>query len=146
MIIIIKKFQLTDLTSVMEIWLNTNISTHHFISEDYWYKNYDIVKELIPQAEIYTYIEDDTIKAFIATLDTTYIAGFFVSQPWQSQGIGKKLLDFAKENHPSLELDVYLKNPAAISFYQKNDFQIQSEKTNPNDGEKEYRMKWCKNF
>ena len=80
----------------MEIWLNTNISTHHFISEDYWYKNYDIVKELIPQAEIYTYIEDDTIKAFIATLDTTYIAGFFVSQPWQSQGIGKKLLDFGK--------------------------------------------------
>ena len=32
-----------DLSAVMQIWLDTNIKTHSFISKHYWMDNYDMV-------------------------------------------------------------------------------------------------------
>ena len=54
----IRKFSENDLNSVMEIWLNANLNAHFFISKEYWKRNFDAVKEMLPQAEIYVY-EDE---------------------------------------------------------------------------------------
>ena len=37
-----------DLSAVMQIWLDTNIKTHSFISKYYWMDNYDMVKKILP--------------------------------------------------------------------------------------------------
>ena len=42
-----------DIDTVMKIWLDTNIRAHDFISADYWKCNFDMVKEILPLAEIY---------------------------------------------------------------------------------------------
>ena len=51
----IRKYVDGDIDAVMQIWLNTNIQTHSFISSDYWQSNFDTVKEMIPLAKIYVY-------------------------------------------------------------------------------------------
>jgi putative acetyltransferase len=91
----IRKFETKDLLEVMELWLSTNILAHDFISRDYWVENFDMVKDILPDAEIYVYEIDDKIKAFIG-IDKGYIAGIFVSNEMQSKGIGKQLLEKAK--------------------------------------------------
>ena len=49
-----------DVSAVMQIWLDINIKAHSFISKHYWMDNYDMVKKILPQAEIYVYEDDYT--------------------------------------------------------------------------------------
>lgn len=58
--------------------------------------NIDLVKEMLPQAEVYVYENDCQIEGFIG-LNDEYVEGIFVRDEMQSQGIGKLLLNFVKE-------------------------------------------------
>lgn len=139
----IRKLRESDLSAVMKIWLDTNIKSHNFVSKEYWTSNYEMVKEIIPKSEIYVYEEDDTnlIDGFIGLLDS-YLAGLFVKDTAQSKGIGKQLLDYAKSIKSEMTLSVYQKNIRAIHFYQREQFQIQSENIDDNTNEKEFIMIW----
>ncbi|KAB1437964.1 N-acetyltransferase [Candidatus Galacturonibacter soehngenii] len=142
----IKKIELLEgeqLDRIMKLWLETNIQAHDFIDRNYWQSNYEAVKEMMPQATIYAYQEEDTIQAFVGLMDN-YIAGIFVSNKMQSKGIGKKLLAHCKNNLDELTLDVYQKNERAVQFYLREGFVITEEKIDENTKEIEYEMKWKK--
>ena len=137
----IRKLQKVDINRVADIWLTTNLKAHFFISEQYWISNYERVKEMLPQAEVYVYEDDKMIQGFIGINDE-YIEGIFVSDEMQSRGIGKILLDYIKDKKDRLQLKVYQKNVRAMSFYQREGFTIQSESMDEFTGEKEYVMNW----
>ena len=48
----IRKMQNIDINRVVDIWLKTNLKAHYFIPEQYWTSNYELVKEMMSQAEI----------------------------------------------------------------------------------------------
>ena len=139
----IRKLQDADINRVADIWLDTNIKTHNFISSQYWKDNFKTVKEMFSEAEVYVYEDENKnrIEGFIG-LNANYIAGIFVCSEAQSNGIGKKLLDFVKEIKSQLHLSVYQKNTRAVKFYQREKFYIQCENIDENTGEKEYIMTW----
>ena len=141
----IRAFRENDLYVVMQIWLDTNIKAHSFIPKKYWTDNYAMVKDILPQAEIYVYEDDNTsqIGSFIGLTDN-YIEGIFVREAIQSKGIGKQLLNYAKEIKSSLRLNVYQKNTRAITFYQREQFVIRSEIIDDSTNEKEFIMTWSK--
>ena len=137
----IRELRKTDINRVADIWLKTNLKAHSFISEQYRTNNYEVVKEMLPQAEVYVYEDDKIIQGFIGINDE-YIEGIFVSDEMQSHGIGKILLDYIKDKKVRLQLKVFQKNVRAISFYQKEGFTIQGEQMDKFTGEKEYVMNW----
>ena len=137
----IREFQRDDINKVADIWLNTNIKTHSFIPAQYWKGNFELVKERLLQAEVYVYEDDQEIQGFIG-MNGEYIEGVFVSDEYQSQGIGARLLNYIKNNRDKLSLSVYQKNSRAISFYQREGFEIQCEALDEATGEKEYVMIW----
>lgn len=137
----IRKLQKTDINRVADIWLKTNLKAHYFIPEQYWTNNYEVVKEMLPQADVYVYEDDKIIQGFVGINDE-YIEGIFVSDEMQSRGIGKMLLDYIKDKKDRLQLKVYQKNVRAMSFYQREGFTIQSESMDEFTGEKEYVMNW----
>ena len=137
----IRKLQKIDINRVADIWLKTNLKAHFFIPEQYWISNYEFVKEMLPQAEVYVYEDDKIIQGFIGINDE-YIEGIFVSDEMQSHGIGKILLDYMKDKKVRLQLNVYQKNVRAMSFYQREGFTIQSEEMDEFTREKEYVMNW----
>lgn len=139
--IMIRKFKEEDIEDIMKLWLKTNISAHDFIDSDYWKNNYDAVKEMMPNASIYVYEENDLIQGFVGLMDG-YIAGIFVSKQLQSKGLGKELLDYAKSNNSKLFLNVYKKNKRAVDFYLREGFLVSSEKEDENTGEIELSMHW----
>lgn len=139
----IRKFKDEDLEIIMELWLNTNIHAHDFIAEDYWRNNFELVKGMLPCAELYVCEIENKIKAFVG-IDNGYIAGIFVSGEMQSKGLGKQLLEKAKELYASLSLNVYKKNVKAVHFYQRENFVIEKEQVDENTGELEYFMVWSK--
>ena len=137
----IRKLQKADINRAADIWLKTNLKAHFFIPEQYWISNYEFVKEMLPQAEVYVYEDDKMIQGFIGINDE-YIEGIFVSDEMQSRGIGKILLDYIKDKKDRLQLKVYQKNVRAMSFYQREGCTIQSEEMDEFTGEKEYVMNW----
>ncbi len=141
----IRTFRENDLIIVMQIWLEVNINAYNFIPKEYWTANYEMVKEILPKAEIYVYEDNITnqIDGFIGLIDN-YIAGLFVKEAAQSKGIGKQLLDYVKSIKPDMSLSVYQKNIRAVDFYQREQFQIQSENLDENTNEKEFIMFWSK--
>ena len=137
----IQIIQEKDIDTVAEIWLNTNISAHNFINVAYWLSNFDMVKNMLSQAEVYVYEDNSRIQGFIG-LEDNYISGIFVRSELQSCNIGKQLLDFAKTIRNELTLNVYQKNIRAVKFYQREHFKIIQAGIDNAVNEKEYCMIW----
>ena len=137
----VRKLRNADVNKVADIWLDTNMKAHYFIPTQYWKSNFELVKELLLQATVYIYEDNQEIQGFIG-LNDEYIEGIFVSDEMQSQGIGKILLNYAKDKRNKLLLNVYQKNTRAISFYQREGFEVKNSGLDEATGEKEYVMAW----
>ena len=105
----IRKLRKADVNRVAKIWLDTNIKAHYFISVQYWKNNFELVKELLLQTTVYVYEDNQGIWGFIG-LNDEYVEGIFVSDEMQSHGIGKALLNYAKDKRSQLLLNVYKSN------------------------------------
>ena len=141
----IRKMEEKDIPDVLQIWLETNIRAHNFIEKEYWTGNYEMVKQILPEAEVYVYEAEKSgqIAGFIGINDQ-YIEGLFVKESAQSRGIGKQLLDHAKSRKTELRLGVYQKNMRAVRFYLRENFLIQAEQVDEDTNETEYIMGWEK--
>ena len=137
----IRELRKADINKVANIWLDTNITAHYFIPEQYWKSNFELVKELLLQATVYVYEDNQEIRGFIG-LNDEYVEGIFVCDEMQSLGIGKLLLNYAKDKRNKLFLNVYQKNARAITFYQREGFEIQHSGLDEATGEKDYVMVW----
>ena len=137
----IRKLQKVDINRVADIWLDTNLKAHYFIPAQYWNDNFEAVREMLLQAEVYVYEDNQKVQGFIG-LDNEYIEGIFISDEMQSHGIGKLLLNYIKTKRTKLLLNVYQKNTRAIAFYQREGFTIQSQSLDEATNEKDYIMLW----
>lgn len=137
----IRRFENKDLDQVMSIWLQVNMESHSFIEADYWKNNYEMVREMIPKAEVLLSEENGQIRGFIGLIDT-YISGIFVRAAEQSKGVGTGLLHTVMKSRDNLRLNVYKKNMRAVSFYQHCGFQIKNQEIDESTSEEEYMMEW----
>lgn len=137
----IRKYEKNDHDRVMEIWLSSNLDAHGFIRREYWQDCFGGVSEAIPLAEVYTALSGDEIVGFIG-LNEGHIEGIFVDSAHRSEGVGKSLIDFAKELYPKLSLCVYEKNERAVDFYRREGFLPIRRKPDISTGETEILMRW----
>lgn len=140
----IRPLRQQDLDTVMDIWLNANAEAHHFIDKAFWEEHVPMVRELLPQAEVWVCEKAGEIAGFIGIAEQGYIAGLFVAPGRQSGGVGGELVSHAKQRHERLSLSVYIDNEKAVRFYQKQGFAIAEETVNEDTGHREYAMEWNK--
>lgn len=139
----IRKFNSKDTTKVMTIWTKGNFKAHSFIDRDYWIGNYNKVKnEYLLKSETYVYIDNKEIKGFISLVNDNYIGALFVSNDFKRKGIGRKLINYCKEQKNKLTLNVYEKNIEAILFCVAMGFKNKEIKIDKETGEKEYKLEW----
>ena len=141
----IRKFESRDLDAVMQIWLHSNLDAHAFIAASFWTEHFEMVRDLLPQAELYVHEDASTrqIDGFIG-LTENHIEGIFVAKAARSKGIGKALLDYVKSRKPCLTLSVYQKNQRALAFYRREQFVVQSEGIDEDTNEAEIQMLWTR--
>ena len=141
----IRKFETQDLDTVMQIWLHGNLDAHAFIAASFWTEHFEMVRDLLPQAELYVHEDAGTrqIDGFIG-LTENHIEGTFVAKSERSKGVGKALLDHAKSCKPHLTLNVYQKNERALAFYRREQFTVQSEGIDEDTNEAEIQMLWTR--
>ena len=134
----IRLFEFRDLDRIMEIWLEGNLTAHPFIKEEYWKQNYETVRSMLPNAEVYVFEEDGEVQGFIG-MDAEYIAGLFVAEGHRGQGIGHQLISEVKRKN-RLSLHVYEKNIGAVAFYRAEGFRVENRMAEKETGEQEYLM------
>ncbi|RBQ22878.1 hypothetical protein ALNOE001_14640 [Candidatus Methanobinarius endosymbioticus] len=61
--------KMENIDQIIKIWLECNIKSHYFISEDYWRSNKEsILNEYLPKSKTFTYKENNEIKGFISSM------------------------------------------------------------------------------
>ena len=143
----IRKMILQDIDAVLHIWLEGNLQAHPYIPRQYWLEQWVPMRQLyLPQATVWVFEEEKEkiVKAFIGIVENSFIAGLFVLPDFQGQGIGRALLAYCQNQYENLTLQVYCKNKKAISFYEKNNFQILAKQQEEENREDEFVMHWEK--
>ena len=141
----IRKFESRDLDAVMQIWLHGNLNAHAFIPASFWEAHFEMVRDMLPQAELYVHENEAPrqIDGFIG-LTGNHIEGIFVAESARSKGVGKSLLEYAKSCKPYLTLSVYQKNERALAVYRREKFVVQSEGIDEDTNEAEIQMLWTR--
>ena len=141
----IRKFETQDLGTVMQIWLHGNLNAHAFIAASFWRGHFEMVRDLLLQAELYVHENEAPrqIDGFIG-LTENHIEGIFVAESARSKGVGKSLLEYAKSCKPYLTLSVYQKNERALAFYRREKFVVQSEGIDEDTNEADIQMLWTR--
>jgi len=140
----IRKLETKNVETVVELWYQTSIIAHDFISASYWKKNKDAMASIyLPNSETYVAIEDENIIGFISMVENL-LAAIFVDNELQGKGTGKKLLNFIKKRRIKIQLKAYMKNTKTVDFYKSQDFKTISKNKEKETGEYEYLMEWTK--
>ena len=125
----IRPLEPEDTDTVLEIWLRSSVAAHDFVPRSYWEGKLDEMRT--------RYLPDS--RTFVYQVEN-YVAALFVHPDRQGQGIGRRLLQWAAAQYPTLELSVYAENKRAVRFYLREGFEIRQEQTDANTGRKELHL------
>lgn len=94
-----------DLDAVLQIWLETNASAHAFVPRSYWLRQSALVREALPQAEVYVEAgeDDGQVRGFVG-LTGDFIAGFSFGRPRSPRGSAARSSSAAKADRSSCAL------------------------------------------
>lgn len=138
----IREFQPSDRDPVVEIWLEASIKAHDFVDAGYWKSKVKDMKEVyLPSGETYVYEEGGKVRGFFSLYNDT-LAAMFVSPDSQGKGIGRKLMQKARDCRDNLNLTVYKQNSKSIEFYKKCGFEIEKKQIDTHTGHPELVMKF----
>lgn len=131
------------LDSLLAIWLEGNLQAHSFIPKNYWLDNQVAVREGLAQARIFVKETDGKAVGFLGLVEEE-IAGLFVKEQFQKQGIGEALIQRVKDEKTILTLNVYQNNQAALLFYERQGFRRVRHQIEPQTQQKEWLMRWIR--
>ena len=131
------------LDSLLSIWLEGNLQAHSFISKNYWLDNQVDVREGLAQARIFVKETDGKAVGFLGLVEEA-IAGLFVKEQFQKQGIGEALIQRVKDEKKILTLTVYENNQAALLFYERQGFRRVRSQIDPETQQREWLMRWTR--
>ncbi|MDI9433308.1 MAG: GNAT family N-acetyltransferase [Sedimentisphaerales bacterium] len=139
----IRRFRDSDMEDVINIWLDASVEAHDFIDRQFWRSKVGDMKDVyLPACETYVYEDEQGIRGFLS-LEGNTLAALFVSPECQGQGIGRKLVERAKDLRDHLELCVYKDNHKSVRFYETCGFRSVSEKLDKHTGCPESVMRFC---
>lgn len=118
----IRKHKEQDLDQIIDVWHQSSTLAHPFLDSAFVEKvRSDMTNLYIPGSDTWVYEVNDSIVGFISMIGHE-IGGLFVLPDNHSKGIGTALVDFIKEKHSTLEVEVFEKNHIGRAFYDKYGF------------------------
>lgn len=139
----IREYLTSDKNSFSALYIESNIKGQNYLSPEFWQADCQVVvNQYLPQSKTFLYQDQNQIVGAISLRDNE-IAGLFVCPSHWGQGIGSALIEYVKTHKSTLHLKVFTRNIRALSFYQKNDFEIRQKGVCQLTNLKEYEMSWA---
>ena len=131
---IIRQANAADYPPLLDLWLRSVRATHHFLQASDIDALLPQLRDVyLPAVELWVAVDtEDRPLAFIG-LNETHVEMLFIDPDLRGQGIGRALLDYARDSRDPLSVDVNEQNPQAVGFYLHYGF-VQTGRS-PLDGE-----------
>ncbi|MFD1008953.1 N-acetyltransferase [Oceanisphaera ostreae] len=131
-----------DADAILNVWLLASLQAHDFIPAAFWWQQQEAMRaRYLPLAEIWVYERQNEVQGFVALVDN-YLAALFVRPDCQQSGIGRALLDRAKQQRNQLSLKVFCENDIAVNFYRTQGFSVIAEGTDAATSQPELYMEY----
>ena len=137
----IRAFSDRDLEELLDVWYRSSLLAQPFLSQEFFTEEFHEIADVwIPMSETMVYENDGRIVGFLALIDNE-VGGLFVDPDFQGRGIGRSLMDRARESRPFLELIVFEANPVARRFYETYGFEFVDRHIHEASGQPELRLR-----
>ena len=137
----IREYEEKDLKELLDVWYLASQVAHPFLDEAFFeQERRDIAKLYMPNSETWVYEINGVVVGFIA-LNGNEVGGLFVDPDFHRQGIGRALMDQARDTRDVLELDVFKANLVGRKFYEKYGFIQVAEHLHEETGFMQLRLK-----
>lgn len=137
----IRTFSKGDTEELIEMWYRASLIAHPFLDEAFLAaERREITDYWLPMAETTVYEIDGRVVGFLSLIDNE-VGGIFVDPDHQRRGIGRALMDHARESRPFLELDVFEANTVARRFYDNYGFRQVDRHIHEKTGHPELRLR-----
>jgi putative acetyltransferase len=138
----IRQYTPSDVNALINSWEVATRLAHVFMTDEF------IAQERINTAEIYlpntdTWVAeiDGNVVGFIALMGNE-VGAIFLQPNFHKKGIGKALMDKARDLHGALEVEVFKENALGRSFYSKYGFKYLEEKSHEPTGQDVFRLRY----
>jgi putative acetyltransferase len=140
--ITIRQYNPSDLSAVLDSWEVATRLAHPFMTEDFIAQERKNTAEIyLPNTDTWVAEIDANVKGFIALMGNE-VGALFLQPSLHGLGIGRLLMDKARELHGDLEVDVFKENTTGRRFYSKYGFKYFQETLHEPTGQKVIRLKY----
>ena len=137
----IRKYKSADLEDMLNTWEAASAVAHPFLSEEFIeQERHNIPNVYVPMAETWVWEVDGRVVGFIALIGNE-VGAIFVEPEFQGGGIGRALMDRARDLRGELEVEVFTANAIGRAFYDKYGFELMHEKIHEPSGFEVMRLK-----
>ena len=131
---VLRKYRTEDLEDVLTAWETASAVAHPFLSSEFQAKaRHEIANVYLPITETWVWETDERVVGFLSLLGNE-IGGFFVTPKYHGMGIGRSLMDHARELRAELEVEVFKANAIGRAFYEKYGFELIQERIHDETG------------
>ena len=137
----IREYRDADLDQLLDVWFQASEVAHPFLTEEFLAAERENIRNVhIPKANTWVYEDDGRVVGFIALIGNE-VGAIFVAPEVQGRGFGRALMDLAREQHDTLELDVFEANPIGRAFYANYGFIQIGRSIHPESGQRCLRLR-----
>ena len=130
----IREYQDQDLDELLTVWESASGVAHPFLTQQFRATERENIPKLyLPNAETWVYAEEGRVVGFVALLGNE-VGAIFVHPSCQRKGVGRQLMDKARELRGELVVEVFKKNTIGRAFYAKYGFEMIEEKVHEETG------------
>ncbi len=118
----IRKFEQADLNDLLDTWEAASEIAHPFLSPQFMAAERENIPNVyLPHAETWVYEDGERVVGFVALIGNE-VGAIFVRPSHQRQGVGKALMDKARELRGKLDVEVFAANQIGRAFYERYGF------------------------
>ena len=137
----IRPFANDDSDAVIDVWFHSSRVAYSFLSDDFFdSERQEIRDRWLPIAETLVFEDEGRVVGFLSLIGNE-VGAFFVAPDHQGRGIGRRLMDHARDSRPLLELNVFESNALGRRFYAAYGFVAVSDHIHEATGAKELRLR-----
>ena len=130
----IREYKEQDLDDLLSVWATASEIAHPFLTKEFLaLERENIPKVYLPKAETWVSEEDGCVIGFISLLGNE-VGAIFVHPKYHRKGIGRELMNKARELRGELYVEVFAANTIGRKFYAKYGFELIEEKVHEQTG------------
>jgi putative acetyltransferase len=131
---VIRPYQPSDCQALLDVWARASAVAHPFLSPDFMARERHNVRDVyLPMAETWVWDAGGHVAGFISLLGNE-VGGIFVEPGRHRSGIGRALVERARDGRGDLEVEVFERNAIGRAFYARLGFELLHTKTHAETG------------